>query len=77
MKDLLLCVQVVVKSLNLEISCTLSLADYLINFGNLMHVVICRLRQIIILKSVPHVQHDYFSSFMISDAVVSVAVVLT
>ena len=44
MNDLLLCVNVVVKTLNLELS-----------FG--------RLRQRIVLESVLHVQHDYFSLF--------------
>ena len=54
MKDLLLGVQVVVKTINLEISVT--------SFG--------KLRQRILLKCVPqvqHVQHDYFSSFCQSD----------
>ena len=52
MKDLLLCVHVVVKTLNLEIS-------RFYRFG--------RLRQRIVLKSVLHVLHDYFSSFNQSD----------
>ena len=51
MKDLLLCVYVVVKTLNLDIVTFL--------FG--------RLRQRIVLKCVPHVQHDYFSAFNQSD----------
>ena len=51
MKDLLLCVHVVVKTLNLEI--------FTLSFG--------RLRQTIVLKCVLHVQHDYFSSFNQSD----------
>ena len=49
MKDLLLRVRVVVKSLNLEISRCRS-ADYL--------------RQRIVVKCVPHVQHDYLPSFI-------------
>ena len=49
MKDLL-CVHVVVKTLNLEIFSS---------FG--------RLRQRTVLKCVPHVQHDCFSSFYQSD----------
>ena len=49
--DLLLCVYVVVKTLNLEIS-RCHLADYV---------------KRIQLKCVPHVQHDYFSSFNQSD----------
>ena len=52
MKDLLLCVHVVVKTLNLEIS-------RFYRFG--------RLRQRIVLKCVLHVLHDYFSSFNQSD----------
>ena len=44
-------VHVVVKTLNLEIS----------------RYRLRRLRQIILLKHVPHVQHDYFSSFTQSD----------
>ena len=48
MKDWLLCVHVVVKTFNLDISRPLS-------FG--------RLRQRIVLKCVPHVRHDYFSIF--------------
>ena len=51
MKDLLLCVHVVVKTLNLEI--------FTLSFG--------RLRQTIVLKRVLHVQNDYFSSFNQSD----------
>ena len=47
MKDLLLCIHVVVKTLNLEISCCHA-------FGR---------RQRILLKCVPHVQHDHSSSF--------------
>ena len=52
MKDLLLCVHVFVKTLNLELNFTLS-------FG--------RLRQRMLLNCVPHGQHDYFSSFNQSD----------
>ena len=44
MKNLLLCVHVVVKTLY---------GNFTLSFG--------RLRQTIVLKCVPHVQHDYFS----------------
>ena len=47
MKDIPLYVNLVVKTLNLE--------NFTLSF--------CRLRQINVLKCVPHVQHDYFSSF--------------
>ena len=47
MNDLLMGVHVVVKTLSLEIS----------------RYRLRRLRQRILLKCVPHVQHDYFSSF--------------
>ena len=50
MKDLLLCVHVVVKTLY---------GNFTLSFG--------RLRQTIVLKCVPHVQHDYFSSSNQSD----------
>ena len=51
MKNLLLCVHVVVKTLNLEIS-RYHLADYVKDF---------------FLKCVSHEQHDYCSSFNQSD----------
>ena len=51
MKDLRLCVHVVAKTLNLEIS-RCHLADYVKEFY---------------FKCVPHVQHDYFASFNQSD----------
>ena len=50
MKNLLLCVHVVVKTLY---------GNFTLSFG--------RLRQTIVLKCVPHVQHDYFSSSNQSD----------
>ena len=49
MKDLLFLAQVVVKTLNLEIS--------------RRHLAKCAEMKRIVLKCVPHVQHDYFSSF--------------
>ena len=61
MKDTLLYVHLVVKTLNLE--------NFTLSF--------CRLRQINVLKCVPHVphvQHDYFSSFHQSDHCFSGAV---
>ena len=51
MKDFLLCIDVVAKTLNLEIS--------RLSFG--------RLRQKIVLKWVLHLWHDYLSSFNQSD----------
>jgi len=52
MKELLLCVHAVVEILNLEIS-RCHLAGYV--------------KELYILKCVPHVQHDYFSSVNQSD----------
>ena len=47
MRDLLLCLHVVIKTVDLEI--------FTLSFG--------KLRQGIVQKGVPHVQHDYLSSF--------------